>query len=75
VGALCSSDRGPLDHILSGRHPGRGYSAQAPKWESDRLAYPIGLYLCSLFAQYVCVMLAEVAAAVSEALEEDTART
>jgi hypothetical protein len=49
----------------------------APEWESDLLAYPIGLYLCSLFAQYVCAMLIEVATTVSEALAQrsDTART
>jgi hypothetical protein len=56
---------------------GPGYSSLAPEWESDLLAYPIGLYLCSLFAQYVCAMLAEVVATVSEALAQrsDTART
>jgi hypothetical protein len=56
---------------------GPGYSSLAPEWESDLLAYPIGLYLCSLFAQYVCAMLTEVVATVQEALAQrsDTART
>jgi hypothetical protein len=56
---------------------GPGYSSLAPEWDSDLLAYPIGLYLCSLFAQYVCAMLTEVVATVQEALAQpsDTART
>jgi hypothetical protein len=56
---------------------GPGYSSLAPEWESDLLTYPIGLYLCSLFAQYVCAMLTEVVATVQEALAQrsETART
>jgi hypothetical protein len=54
---------------------GPGYSSLAPEWDSDLLAYPIGLYLCSLFAQYVCAMLTEVVAAGGLAQRSDTART
>jgi hypothetical protein len=56
---------------------GPGYSLLAPEWESDLVAYPTGLYLCSLFSQYVCAMLTEVVASVQEALAQrsDTART
>jgi hypothetical protein len=55
----------------------RGYNSQAPDWESDLVAYPIGLYLCSLFAQYLCAMLTEVAIAVQSTLVQhsDAART
>jgi hypothetical protein len=56
---------------------GRGYNSQAPDWESDLVAYPIGLYLCSLFAQYVWAMLTETATAVQAVLAQhsDAART
>jgi hypothetical protein len=56
---------------------GKGYNSQAPDWESDLVAYPIGLYLCSRFARYLCAMLTEVAIAVQTTLAQhsDAART
>jgi hypothetical protein len=56
---------------------GEGYTSPVPDWESDLLAYPVGLYLCSLFAQYVWAMLGDTATAVQEALAQssDTTRT
>jgi uncharacterized membrane protein YjjB (DUF3815 family) len=41
------------------------------------VAYPIGLYLCCRFAQYLCAMVTEVAIAVQTALAQhgDAART
>jgi hypothetical protein len=56
---------------------GEGDNSQAPDWESDLVAYPVGLYLCSLFAHYVWAMLTETATAVQAALAQhgDAART
>jgi hypothetical protein len=70
VGAPCSSDCGRwATHCLVGIL-GPGYSLLAPEWDSDVLAYSVGLYPCALFGKYVCAMLTEVIATVSEALAQ-----
>jgi hypothetical protein len=49
---------------------GEGYTSPVPDWESDLLAYPVGLYVCTLIARYVWAMLGDTATAVQEALAQ-----
>jgi hypothetical protein len=71
VGAPCSSDRGPLDHILPDRHPGPGLLIDCTGVGQRRVrAVPV-----RVFGKYVCAMLTDVATAGQEALAQRTDST